>query len=75
MTRNKAELEISKILIENTNKNIAKIYFVGKDYVDMESLAKYIVDTGGYGVALARYDSEENEEYILGKLYYIFRID
>jgi hypothetical protein len=26
-------------------------------------------------VALARYDSEENEEYILGKLYYIFRID
>jgi hypothetical protein len=46
-----------------------------KDYVDMESLAKYIVDTDGYGVALARYDSEENEEYILGKLYYIFRID
>jgi hypothetical protein len=41
----------------------------------MESLAKYIVDTDGYGVALARYDSEENEEYILGKLYYIFRID
>lgn len=46
-----------------------------KEYVDMESLAKYIVDTDGYGVALARYDSEENEEYILGKLYYIFRID
>jgi hypothetical protein len=46
-----------------------------KDYVDMESLAKYVVDTDGYGVALAKYDSEENEEYILGKLYYIFRID
>jgi hypothetical protein len=46
-----------------------------KEYVDMESLAKYIVDTDGYGVALAKYDSEENEEYILGKLYYIFRID
>ena len=46
-----------------------------KDYVDMESLAEYIVETDGYGVGLARYDGEENEEYILGKLYYIFRID
>ena len=46
-----------------------------KDYVDMESLAEYIVETDGYGVGLARYDNEENEEYILGKLYYIFRID
>jgi hypothetical protein len=46
-----------------------------KEYVDMESLAKYIVDTDGYGVALSRYDGEENEEYVLGKLYYIFRID
>ena len=41
----------------------------------MESLAKYIVDTDGYGVALSRYDVEEIEEYVLGKLYYIFRID
>lgn len=46
-----------------------------KDYVDMESLAEYVVETDGYGVGLARYDGEENEEYILGKLYYIFRID
>jgi hypothetical protein len=45
-----------------------------KDYVDMESLAEYIVETDGYA-ELARYDNEENEEYILGKLYYIFRID
>ena len=45
-----------------------------KDYVDMESLAEYIVETDGYA-ELARYDDEENEEYILGKLYYIFRID
>ena len=45
-----------------------------KDYVDMESLAEYIVETYGYA-ELARYDNEENEEYILGKLYYIFRID
>ena len=40
----------------------------------MESLAEYIVETDGYA-ELARYDNEENEEYILGKLYYIFRID
>ena len=46
-----------------------------KDYIDMESLAEYVVETDGYGVGLARYDGEENEEYILGKLYYIFRID
>ena len=45
-----------------------------KDYVEMESLAEYIVETDGYA-ELARYDNEENEEYILGKLYYIFRID
>ena len=45
-----------------------------KDYVDMESLAEYVVETDGYA-ELARYDNEENEEYILGKLYYIFRID
>ena len=45
-----------------------------KDYVDMESLAEYIVETDGYA-ELSRYDNEENEEYILGKLYYIFRID
>jgi len=45
-----------------------------KDYVDMESLAEYIVETDGYA-ELARYNNEENEEYILGKLYYIFRID
>ena len=45
-----------------------------KDYVDMESLAEHIVETDGYA-ELARYDNEENEEYMLGKLYYIFRID
>jgi serine/threonine protein kinase len=38
MTKNKAELKISKMLLEKPHKNIAKIYSVGKDYVDMELL-------------------------------------
>jgi hypothetical protein len=46
-----------------------------KDYVNIDDLAKYIVDEDGYGHALNRYDGSEDSEYVLGKLYYIFRID
>jgi hypothetical protein len=46
-----------------------------KDYVNIDDLAKYIVDEDGYGHTLNRYDGSEDSEYVLGKLYYIFRID
>jgi len=46
-----------------------------ENYIDIDKLAKCIIDTDGRGATLASYDSTEREEVINGKTYYVYRED
>jgi hypothetical protein len=64
--------EVNKILHDKENRNWALAECFSFDY---EKCAKIVKDNDGRGNTLASYDGEENEVFIDGEWFYLYRVN